>query len=155
MSINTKHPSIVHVDSLPARLAGGNYVLWRQVGNLLYVSGQTSTQPGRESIVGQVGQDLSVEQGYQGAQVCMENILLVVRMAVAGDWAKVVSCVRLTGYVNAQAPFPDSPKVINGASDLIVEIMGDTGRHARSAVGVAALPGNAAVEIEAIFELCE
>lgn len=83
----------------------------------------------------------------------MENILSVVRVAVNGDWSKVVSCVRLTGYVNSQAPFGDGPKVINGASDLLIEIMGEEGRHARSAIGVSALPANAAVEIEAIFEV--
>lgn len=153
MTIDTKHPAIIYVETLPARRPGGNYVPYRQVGDLLYISGQTSTQPGQDSVVGQVGVDLSVDQAYKGAQICMQNILSVVYMAVVGDWSKVVSCVRVTGYVNAQAPFADSPKVINGASDLIVNIMGDDGRHARSAVGVAALPGNAAVEVEAIFEV--
>lgn len=153
MTININHPTIIHIQTLPARRPGGNFVPYRQVGDLLYVSGQTSTQPGQASVVGQVGVDLSVEQAYKGAQICMQNILSAVYMAVAGDWGKVVSCVRVTGYVNAQAPFADTPKVINGASDLIVDIMGDAGRHARSAVGVAALPGNAAVEVEAIFEV--
>ncbi len=153
MTVNTKHPVIAHIESLPARQPGGNYVPCRQVGNLLYVSGQTSTQAGQASVLGQVGTDLTVEQGYAGAQICMQNILSVVCGAVAGDWSKVVACVRLTGYVNAQAPFGDTPKVINGASDLIVDIMGESGRHARSAIGVAALPGNAAVEVEAIFEV--
>lgn len=153
MVIQTEHPSIVRVQSLPPREPGGNYVMFRQVGSLLYVAGQTSTQTGRDPIVGQIGKDLSVEQGYEAARVCMENILSVVRVAVNGDWSKVVSCVRLTGYVNSQAPFGDGPKVINGASDLLIEIMGEAGRHARSAIGVSALPANAAVEIEAIFEV--
>lgn len=153
MAIDTTHPVISHIETLPERTPGGNYVPYRQVGNLLYVSGQTSTQAGREPVVGQVGKDITVEQGYEGAQICMQNILSVVRMAVAGDWGKVLSCVRLTGYVNSEAPFGDGPKVINGASDLVVELMGKSGRHARSAVGVAALPGNAAVEVEAIFEV--
>lgn len=153
MTIDINHPAIAHVESLPTRKPGGNYVPYRQIGNLLYVSGQTSTQAGKEPVIGQIGQDLTVQQGYAGAQICMQNILSVVRLAVAGDWRKVVSCVRLTGYVNAQAPFADAPKVINGASDLIVDVMGQAGHHARSAVGVAALPGNAAVEVEAIFEL--
>lgn len=153
MAIDTNHPVVLHVQGLPARKPGGNYVPWRRVGSLLYVSGQTSTQPAREPVLGQVGKDLSVEQAYVGAQVCLENILSVVFTAVDGRWDKVLSCVRLTGYVNALAPFADSPKVINGASDLIIEIMGESGRHARSAVGVSALPGNAAVEIEAIFEI--
>ncbi|MCD8505198.1 MAG: RidA family protein [Burkholderiaceae bacterium] len=153
MAIDPNHSTIRHVESLPARQPGGNYIPFRQVGNLLYVSGQTSTQAGREPVVGQVGKDITIEQGYEGAQICMQNILSVLRTAVGGDWSKVVSCVRLTGYVNSEAPFGDGPKVINGASDLIVQIMGESGRHARSAVGVAALPGNAAVEVEAIFEV--
>lgn len=153
MGIDLNHPSIRHVESLPARKPGGNYVPYRRVGSLLYVSGQTSTQAGLEPVVGQVGNDVTVEQAYQGAQICMQNILAAVYTATGGDWTKVNSCVRLTGYVNAQAPFGDGPKVINGASDLIVDIMGESGRHARSAVGVASLPGNASVEIEAIFEL--
>jgi len=155
MAIDTKHPAVLHVESLALRTPGGNYVPYRQIGQLLYVSGQTSTQAGRDPIVGQVGRDLTVEQGYEGAQVCLQNILAVVGQAVGGDWSKVVSCVRITGYVNSQAPFADGPKVINGASDLIVAIMAESGRHARSAVGVAALPGNAAVEVEAIFELAK
>ncbi|UOD49326.1 RidA family protein [Orrella daihaiensis] len=153
MTIDINHPVIRHIQTLPDRRAGGNYVTYRQIGHLLYVSGQTSTQDGRDPIVGQVGKDLSIEQGYEAAQLCMQNILLVLRLAVGGDWSKVASCVRLTGYVNSEAPFGDAPKVINGASDLIVEIMGESGRHARSAIGVAALPGNVAVEVEAIFEL--
>lgn len=153
MAIDRNHPSIRLVESLPARKPGGNYVPYRRVGNLLYVSGQTSTQGGREPVTGQVGKDVTIEQAYQGAQMCMQNILAAVYLAVDGEWHKVKSCVRLTGYVNAQAPFGDGPKVINGASDLVVEVMGDAGRHARSAVGVASLPGNASVEVEAIFEL--
>lgn len=153
MTFDTTHPTIALVQSLPAREAGGHYVLYRQVGTLIYVAGQTSTRANHPGVFGQVGADLTLEQGYEGAQVCMQNILSVLYEAVEHDWTRVVSCVRLTGYVNSQAPFGDGPKVINGASDLIVEIMGQSGQHARSAVGVSALPGNAAVEVEAIFEV--
>lgn len=153
MAIDTKHPTIIKVDGLPARKPGGNYVPFRKIGTLLYLSGQTSSQADGTKYVGQVGKDLSIEDGYAAAQICMENLLAVLKQAVGGDWSRVVSCVRLTGYVNSQAPFGDGPKVINGASDLIVQIMGDDGQHARSAVGVSALPANTAVEVEAIFEV--
>ena len=153
MTIDTKHPTIIKVDSLPARQPGGNYVPYRKIGSLVYLSGQTSSQADGTKYVGQIGKDLSIEDGYAAAQICMENLLAVLKQAVDGDWSRVVSCVRLTGYVNSQAPFGDGPKVINGASDLIVQIMGQDGHHARSAVGVSALPANTAVEVEAIFEI--
>ena len=153
MTIDTKHPTIIKVDSLPARQPGGNYVPYRKIGSLVYLSGQTSSQADGTKYVGQIGKDLSIEDGYAAAQICMENLLVVLKQAVDGDWSRVVSCVRLTGYVNSQAPFGDGPKVINGASDLIVQIMGQDGHHARSAVGVSALPANTAVEVEAIFEI--
>jgi enamine deaminase RidA (YjgF/YER057c/UK114 family) len=100
-----------------------------------------------------VGVDVSVEDGYAGARVCMENLFGTLKQAVGGDWNRVLECIRLTGYVNSTAPFGKGPAVINGASDLVVELMGEAGRHARSAVGVAALPGNATVEVEAIFRI--
>jgi enamine deaminase RidA (YjgF/YER057c/UK114 family) len=153
MVFNTKSEVFARIDAMGARAPGGNYVPYKQVGELVYLSGQTNGRDGKLTHTGQVGVDVTVEEGYEGARVCMENLLGALKQAVGGDWSKVVECVRLTGYVNSTAPFGQGPAVINGASDLVVELMGDAGRHARSAVGVAALPGNAAVEVEAIFRV--
>ena len=100
---------------------------------------------------GKVGQDLSLEEGQAAARLCAINILIQLKAACSGDLARVKQCVRLGGFVNCGPDFTDQPKVINGASDLMVEVFGDAGRHARAAVGVTALPLGAAVEIEAIF----
>ncbi|MFO7746969.1 MAG: RidA family protein [Orrella sp.] len=153
MSLNKASEAFARIDALPLRPSGGNYVPFTQVGELVYLSGQTSGREGTLVHQGQVGIDLTVEQAYQAAQLCMENLFAALKQAVHGDWDRVQACVRLTGYVNSVAPFGQGPAVINGASDLVVELMGDAGRHARTAVGVAALPGNAAVEVEAIFKV--
>ena len=153
MGVDHSLASVKRIQSMAVRAAGGNYVAHRQVGNLVYLSGQISMRDDGHLFCGQVGVDLSVSEGAQAARVCMENLFVALLAAVDGNWDRIVSCVRLTGYVNSQAPFPDGPKVINGASDLVVEVLGPNGEHARSAVGVSALPRNAAVEVEAIFEV--
>ena len=132
---------------------GANFAATRQVGNLLYVSGQVPVAGGVDRYVGQLGSDLSLEQGQAAAQLCALNILVQVDRFVAGDFSKVAGCVRLGGFVNAVPGFADHPKVLNGASDLIISVLGETGRHARAAVGCSSLPRNVAVEVEAIFEL--
>lgn len=131
----------------------GNFVLFKVVGDIVYLSGQTCSRNGQMQYQGRVGSELSIEQGYAAARVCMENLFAALRMAVNGDWTRVHECVRMTGYINSEAPFAKTPLVMNGASDLVIELMGESGRHARSAVGVSALPGNAAVEVEAIFRI--
>lgn len=151
--IDVSAPEIKRIEQFPPRAPGGNYVPYKQVGELLYLSGQTSSRSGIEPVTGRVGVDLTVEQAYEGAKICMENLLFTLWQAVGHDWSRVLECVRVTGYVNSAAPFPSGPAVINGASDLVVKLMGEAGRHARSAVGVAALPGNTAVEVEAIFRV--
>ena len=151
--IDIHNPDIKRIEQFPPRAPGGNYVPYKQVGELIYLSGQTSSRIGIESVTGQVGVDISVEQAYEGAKICMENLLFTLWQAVGKDWSRVIECIRVTGYVNSQAPFPNGPAVINGASDFLVKVMGEAGRHARSAVGVAALPGNTAVEVEAIFRI--
>lgn len=153
MAFNTKSEAFGRIEALGPRAPGGNYVSFKQIGELVYLSGQTNSRDGKLTHTGQVGVDVSIEDGYDGARTCMENLFGVLKQSVNGDWSRVVECVRLTGYVNSAAPFGQGPAVINGASDLVVELMGDAGRHARSAVGVAALPGNAAVEVEAIFRI--
>ncbi|MSP82564.1 MAG: RidA family protein [Alphaproteobacteria bacterium] len=129
-----------------------NYVPYVIVGNLLFISGQITMQGGKPQYVGQVGRDFTVEEGAKAARICGINILAQVKAAL-GDLDRVKRCVKLTGFVNAAPLFAEQPKVINGASDLMVEVLGDAGRHARAAVGVASLPVGVAVEVDAIFEI--
>ena len=131
----------------------GNFLLYKVVGDIVHLSGQTCSRDGQMKYQGRVGADLSIDEGYAAARVCMENLFAALRQSVNGDWSRVKECVRLTGYINSEAPFAKTPLVMNGASDLVIELMGESGRHARSAVGVSALPGNAAVEVEAIFRI--
>jgi enamine deaminase RidA (YjgF/YER057c/UK114 family) len=129
-----------------------NYVPHLTVGNLLYVSGQISKAGDGTLITGRVGDTISVDDGVAAARVCALNLLAQAQAAL-GDLARVAQVVRLTGFVNAGPDFTDHPKVINGASDLMVAVLGDKGRHTRAAVGVSGLPAGAAVEIDAIFSV--
>lgn len=129
-----------------------NYVPTVRSGNLLYVSGQLPLKDG-QMIKGHLGKDVAIEQGQEAAKICALNILAQVHAALGGDLDRVTACVKLTGFVACTPEFTDHPKVINGASDFIVSVFGDAGKHARAAVGVAALPLGAAVEVEAIFEV--
>ncbi len=139
--------------SLPdAPAPAANYVPYVQTGNQLFVSGQISMGPDG-FITGKVGADLTVEQGADAAKACALSLLAQVRAACDGDLTRLKRVIKLTGFVNSPADFTDQPKVINGASDLMVEVLGDAGRHSRSAVSAAALPFNVAVEIEGIFEI--
>ena len=153
MVIDRTSPAFDALNRLASRKPAGHYEPFVICDNLIYLSGQASIRGPDLRFIGQVGRDLSVAEGYEAARVCMENLLLSLRDAVNGDWDRVVRCVKLTGFINSQAPFADGPKVMNGASDLLLTLFGPTGQHARSAVGVAALPGNAAVEVEAVFQL--
>lgn len=135
----------------PAPVA--NYVPFVLVGNLLTVSGQLCfDDDGKLAVQGQLGGGVSVEDGQKAARACAVNLLCQVRAAL-GDLDRVVRVVRLGGFINSVPGFGDGPKVMNGASDLMVAAFGDKGRHARSTVGVAALPANAAVEVEGLFEV--
>ncbi|MFW2589222.1 RidA family protein [Sagittula sp. SSi028] len=139
--------------SLPdAPAPAANYVPYVLTGNTLYVSGQISMIDGA-LVTGKVGQDLSVEQGAEAARACALSLLAQVKAACGGDLTRLKRVVKLVGFVNSGPDFTDQPKVINGASDLMVALLGDAGRHARSAVSAAALPLGVAVEIEGIFEL--
>ena len=140
--------------SLPAVAApAANYVPYVISGKSIFVSGQIPFLNGEKMHMGRVGEDLSAEDGAAAAQACALNILAQVNDAVDGDWSKVVRCVKLGGFVNCTPDFTDQPLVINGASNLIGEVMGDAGKHARFAVGAPSLPLGVAVEIDAIFEL--
>ena len=129
-----------------------NYVPFVVSGNTAYVSGQISMSP-EGLITGRLGETMSTEEGALAARSCALSLLAQARAACGGDWSRLKRVVKLTGFVNSAPGFTDQPKVINGCSDLMVEVLGDAGRHARSAVGVAALPLGVAVEIEGIFEL--
>jgi enamine deaminase RidA (YjgF/YER057c/UK114 family) len=136
-----------------ASVPAANYVPAVRTGNLLFISGQIPIQDGKVSHTGKVGDEHSIEDGYAAARLCGLNIIAQAKLAL-GDLDKVVRVVKLVGFVNAIPTFADSPKVINGASDLMVEVFGgDKGSHARSAVAVASLPLSVSVEVEAILEV--
>jgi enamine deaminase RidA (YjgF/YER057c/UK114 family) len=130
-----------------------NYVGFVRTGSLLVVSGQVCFDPtGKLVAKGKLGQNVSIEDGQKAASACANNLLAQVKVAL-GDLDKVTRVVRLGGFINSDPAFLDGPKVMNGASDLVVEVFGDRGRHARSTVGVASLPLDAAVEVEGLFEV--
>ena len=130
-----------------------NYVPFVRTGNILTVSGQVCNDANRQLIAkGKLGAGVSMDQGIAAARGCAVNLLIQVKAAI-GDLDRVVRVIRLGGFINSAPDFLDGPKVMNGASDLMVEVFGDKGRHARSTVGVAALPADAAVEVEGQFEV--
>ena len=131
---------------------GGNYVPAVRVGNLVFLSGVTPRRPDGGSFAGKLGRDLSVDEGYEAARICGLYLLANLKQEI-GDLDKVTRIVKLLGMVNSDPDFTQPPAVVNGCSDLFVELYGDRGRHARSAVGLATLPGGVAVEIEAIIEV--
>lgn len=136
--------------TLPApRQAAGNYVGCVRTGNLLFLAGQ-----GTDEYRGKLGEDVTVEVGYLAARQCMLNLLAVVKREI-GELSKVKRFVKLLGFVNSAPDFTDQPKVMNGASDLLVQIFGEKGKHARSAVGMTQIPHNNAVEVEMIVEIEE
>ena len=140
----------ITLPSAPAPVA--NYVPVRIVGELLFVSGQVSRNPDGTLIAGKLGAGLDVAQGKNAARMCGLALLAQAKAAL-GDLDRIVACVKLLGFVNGTADFLQQPAVVNGCSDLLVDVLGDAGRHARSAVGVNALPMDAAVEVEAIFQI--
>ena len=151
MSIEARLKELgVDLSAPPAPAA--NYVPAVRSGNLLFVSGQVCTENG-EMIRGRLGGDVGIETGIRAARSCAINLLAQVKAACGGDIERLVRVVKLTGFVNSTHDFQDQPKVINGASDFLVEALGDKGRHSRSAVSAAALPFGVAVEIEGIFEV--
>lgn len=137
------------IELAPPRSAAGNYVSCVRVGNLVFTSGQ-----GVDEYHGKLGRDLTVEEGYRAARQSVLNLLSVLRYEL-GELSKVKRVVKLLGFVNSSEDFTDQPKVLNGASDLLAEVFGDRGRHGRSAVGMAQLPHNTAVEIDMIVEVEE
>ena len=131
----------------------GSYVATKIVGSLLFISGQISIDENNNLIKGKVGKNLSIDQGYQAAQRCGLSLLAHAKKACNEDLDKIISCIKLTGYVNSDNDFIDQPKIINGASDIISKILGKKGHHVRAAVSVNSLPLGVAVEIDGIFEI--
>lgn len=132
--------------------AGGNYVPTVRTGNLLYCAGTISAVNGQMTHAGQVGKEQTVQTGYDSARICILNTLANIKAAV-GSLDQVARVVFVSGYVNAISGFSDSPAVINGASDLLVALFGEAGKHARAAVAVAGLPKNSTVEVQVVVEL--
>ena len=131
----------------------GSYVATKISGNLLYISGQISIDSEGQLIKGKVGKELNTEQAYKAAQRCALNIIAQAKKVCSDDLSKIKSCIKLTGFVNSTDDFIEQPKVINGASDLIKDVFGDNGIHARAAVSTNSLPLGVAVEVDAIFEI--
>ena len=136
-----------------AKAPVGSYVATKIVANLLYISGQISINEKGELIKGKIGKELSTNDGYEAAKRCGLGIIAQAKKACNGDLSKIKSCIKLTGFVNSTDDFTEQPKVINGASDLIVLLFGDAGMHTRAAVSTNSLPLGVSVEVDAIFEL--
>lgn len=141
----------IELPDAPAPAA--NYIPYVVTGNLVFVSGQVPRFKGQYVHVGKVGETLTLEDGQKSARLCALNLIAQLKAACGGDLDRVTRVVKLGGFVNSTPNFANHPQVINGASDLMGEIFGDAGKHARFAVGVADLPGNVATEIDGIFEI--
>ena len=131
----------------------GAYLATKKVGNLLYISGQISIDESGNLIKGKLGKELTTEDGYKAAKRCALNIVAQAKKACSDDLSKIKSCIKITGFVNSTNEFIEQPKVINGASDLITSIFGNSGMHTRAAVSTNSLPLGVSVEVDAIFEL--
>jgi enamine deaminase RidA (YjgF/YER057c/UK114 family) len=130
-----------------------SYVPTVQTGKLVFVSGQVPWTPEGVKFVGKLGREFSIEEGQQAARICAINILANLKVACGGDLGKVTRIVKLVGFVNGIPDFTDAHKVINGASDFLIEVLGDKGKHARSAIGMGSLPLGVAVEVEVVAEV--
>jgi enamine deaminase RidA (YjgF/YER057c/UK114 family) len=136
-----------------ASAPAANYVPFVRTGNLLFVAGQVTVWNGERRFVGKLGRELDAAQGQQAARLCGLNLIAQLRRALDGDLNRLVRVVRLGGFVNSMPDFLEQPKVVNGASDLFVEVFGEAGKHARTAVGTNVLPFDVAVEVDAVFEV--
>ena len=133
--------------------AVANYVPWVVTGSLVFVSGQVPIENGKPAVLGRLGDGVSIEDGIRAARLCALNLLAQAQAAAGGDLDRIRRVVRLTAFVSCTADFTDQPKVANGASDLMVAVLGEAGRHTRVAVSAPALPMGAAIEIDGVFEI--
>ena len=141
------------IDLPPPKDPVGSYKATKIIGNLLFISGQISIDDKGQLIKGKVGKELDVQMGYEAAKRCGLSIISQVKKACNNDFSKIKNCIKLNGYVNSVDYFVDQPKVINGASEIIVKVFGDIGLHTRAAVSCNSLPLDVAVEVDAIFEI--
>ena len=130
-----------------------NYVPFVRTGNLLFMAGQVCIWNGERRFVGKLGREFKVEDGQQAARICALNLIAQLRAALDGDLDRLVRVVRVGGFVNSTPDFVDQPQVVNGASNLFVEVFGDAGKHARTAIGTNVLPFDLSVEVDAVFEV--
>ena len=152
MNIETKLKELkINLPNAPDPV--GAYVAYKKINNLLYISGQLPISADGKLLKGKVGKDLTLEDAQNAARLCTINILAQVKKALEGDLNKVKNCIIITGFVNSTDNFCDQPKVINPASEMISNLFGNSGKHARAAVSTNSLPLGAAVEIDAIFEI--
>ena len=131
----------------------GAYVAFKKVNNLLFISGQLPISNDGKMIKGQIGKDLTLEDGQKASKLCVINILAQAKKALNGDLNNIKNCVKITGFVNSTDDFKDQPKVINPASETLSSVFGNNGKHTRAAISTNSLPLGAAVEIDAIFEI--
>ena len=131
----------------------GAYVAYKKIGNLLFISGQLPIDQNGKILKGKIGQNLTLEDGQKASKLCVINILAQAEKAMNGDLNKIKNCIKITGFVNSTDNFFDQPKVINPASETLSFVFGDNGKHTRAAISTSSLPLNAAVEIDAIFEI--
>ena len=141
----------IEIPDIPSPLA--NYVPYKVSNNVVYVSGQGPVKNGELVYKGKVVEDITIDDGIKAAELCCINIIAALKKSINGDWNRLDSFLKLGGFVNCNNNFFDQPKIINGASDLLVNIFGDQGRHSRFAVGSNALPMNISVEIDAIIKI--
>lgn len=141
----------IEIPDMPNALA--NYVPYKLSDSIVYVSGQAPVMNGKLIYKGKVGNDISIEDGIKAAELCCINIISVLKKSINGDWNKLDNFLKLGGFVNCNSDFVDQPQIINGASDLLVKIFGEQGKHSRFAVGSNSLPMNIAVEIDAIIKI--
>ncbi|MCC6918650.1 MAG: RidA family protein [Alphaproteobacteria bacterium] len=141
----------IELPTPPAPVA--SYVPYVRTGNLVFISGQVTLGPNGLEYVGVVGDTIDMDDARKAARLCAVNVIAQLKAALGGRLDRVRQCVKVTGFVNAIPGFGNHPEVVNGASDLFVEVFGEAGRHARAAVGAGSLPRGVAVEVEAIFEV--
>ena len=141
----------IEIPDMPNALA--NYVPYKLSDNIVYVSGQAPVMNGKLIYKGKVGNDISIEDGIKAAELCCINIISVLKKSINGDWNKLDNFLKLGGFVNCNSDFVDQPQIINGASDLLVKVFGEQGKHSRFAVGSNSLPMNISVEIDAIIKI--
>ena len=140
--------------TLPAApTPAANYLPWIVSGNQLWIAGQAPIRDGKYDYVGRVGAEVAPKDAHAAARLCAINVLAQVKAAVGGDWSRVVKGVRVCGYISAAPEFFDYPQVLDGCSNLLVEILGDAGKHVRTVVGVSGLRFNVPIVVDAVFEI--